>query len=86
MLAFFDSGARNVYNSRRAIKGPSDLRGLRIRVPQDPVAIDTFNTLGASHTPTSRYAISGKQPSAPAGPRIGSRITSSSPIRRLWKT
>jgi tripartite ATP-independent transporter DctP family solute receptor len=51
VLAFFDSGSRNVYNSKRPIQHPSDLHGLRLRVPQDPVAIDTFNTLGAQATP-----------------------------------
>lgn len=51
VLAYFDSGARNVYNKKRAIHTPSDLKGLRIRVPQDPVAIDTFNTLNAQATP-----------------------------------
>jgi tripartite ATP-independent transporter DctP family solute receptor len=57
VLAFFDSGSRNVYNSRRPIKAPQDLRGLRVRVPQDPVAIDTFNTLGAQATPLAANEI-----------------------------
>jgi tripartite ATP-independent transporter DctP family solute receptor len=57
VLAFFDSGSRNVYNSRRAIRTPGDLRGLRLRVPQDPVAIDTFNTLGAQATPLAANEI-----------------------------
>jgi tripartite ATP-independent transporter DctP family solute receptor len=51
VLAYFDSGARNVYNKKRAIHTPADLKGLRIRVPQDPIAIDIFNTLGAQATP-----------------------------------
>jgi tripartite ATP-independent transporter DctP family solute receptor len=51
VLGWFDSGARNVYNKKRPIKTPADLKGLRIRVPQDAVAIDTFNTLGAQATP-----------------------------------
>lgn len=46
-LGYFDSGARSVYNSKRPIRVPADLKGLRIRVPQDIVAVDTFNTLGA---------------------------------------
>ena len=49
-LGFFDSGARSVYNSKRPIRTPADLKGLRIRVPQDTVALDTFNTLGAQAT------------------------------------
>lgn len=57
VLAFFDSGSRNVYNAKRAIRTPADLKGLRIRVPQDPVAIDTFNTLGAQATPLATAEI-----------------------------
>jgi TRAP-type transport system periplasmic protein len=51
VLAFFDSGARNVYNKKRAIRTPDDLKGLRIRVPENAIAIDTFNALGAQATP-----------------------------------
>jgi TRAP-type C4-dicarboxylate transport system substrate-binding protein len=57
VLAFFDSGSRNVYNSRRPIQHPSDLHKMRLRVPQDPVAIDTFNTLGAQATPLAANEI-----------------------------
>jgi TRAP-type transport system periplasmic protein len=57
VLGFFDSGSRNVYNAKRAIRTPADLKGLRIRVPQDPVAIDTFNTLGAQATPLATNEI-----------------------------
>jgi tripartite ATP-independent transporter DctP family solute receptor len=53
VLAFFDSGARNVYNKKRPIRTPDDLKGLKLRVPQDAVAIDTFTTLGAVPTPMS---------------------------------
>jgi tripartite ATP-independent transporter DctP family solute receptor len=51
LLAYFDSGSRNVYNKKKPIRTPADLKGLRIRVPQDNVAIDTFTTLGAQPTP-----------------------------------
>ncbi|GAA0942655.1 TRAP transporter substrate-binding protein [Virgisporangium aurantiacum] len=57
VLAYFDSGARNVYNKKKPIKSPDDLKGLRIRVPQDAVAIDTFNTLGAQATPLTTNEI-----------------------------
>jgi TRAP-type transport system periplasmic protein len=59
VLAFFDSGARNVYNKVRPIRTPADLRGLRLRVPQDAVAIETFNTLGAQATPMATGEILG---------------------------
>lgn len=57
LLAFFDAGARNIYNRKRPIRTPADLRGLRLRVPQDAVAIDTFNTLGALATPLATNEI-----------------------------
>ncbi|MFI5915925.1 TRAP transporter substrate-binding protein [Dactylosporangium sp. NPDC051541] len=57
VLGWFDSGARNVYNKKHAIKTPADLKGMRIRVPQDAVAIDTFNTLGAQATPLATNEI-----------------------------
>jgi TRAP-type transport system periplasmic protein len=50
VLGYFDSGARSVYNNKRAIRTPSDLKGLRIRVPQDVVALNAFNMLGAQAT------------------------------------
>lgn len=53
VLAYFDSGERNVYNRKRPIRVPDDLKGLRLRVPQDAIAIDTFNALGAQTTPLS---------------------------------
>src|SRR2546421_2491934 len=51
LLAYFGTGSRNVYNKKRPIRTPADLKGLRLRVPQDPVAIDAFNALGAQATP-----------------------------------
>jgi tripartite ATP-independent transporter DctP family solute receptor len=59
VLAFFDSGARNVYNKKRPIRTPADLKGLKIRVPQDKVAVETFTTLGATATPMATGEILG---------------------------
>src|SRR6266542_1843659 len=39
------------YTKKRPIRTPADLKGLRIRVPQDPVAVDAFNAFGAQATP-----------------------------------
>ena len=50
-LAYFDLGFRNLTNSRRAIKTTDDIAGLKIRVIQSPIYIDTFNTLGANAVP-----------------------------------
>jgi tripartite ATP-independent transporter DctP family solute receptor len=51
VVGYFLTGSRNVYNKKRAIRTPADLKGLRIRVPQDQVAIDAFNAFGAQATP-----------------------------------
>jgi tripartite ATP-independent transporter DctP family solute receptor len=57
LLGFFDAGARNVYNRRRPVRTPADLKAMRIRVPQDAVAVDTFNALGAQATPLATNEI-----------------------------
>ena len=50
-LAYFDLGFRNVTNSKRPLKTADDIAGLKIRVIQSPIYIDTFNTLGANAVP-----------------------------------
>ncbi len=50
-LAFYDSGARSFYNSKRPIKTPADMKGLKIRVQQSDLFIDLVNALGANATP-----------------------------------
>ena len=51
MLAYWDNGIRHITNNVRPITSPADLKGLKIRLPSDPVAIETFTALGASPTP-----------------------------------
>lgn len=51
VLGWFDSGERNIYNARRPVHEPADLRGLKLRVQENQIMIDTFNTLGAQSTP-----------------------------------
>lgn len=46
-LAFYDSGARSIYNSVRPVRSLSDLKGLRIRVQQSPLMSDMIRALGA---------------------------------------
>ena len=46
-LAFYDSGARSIYNSVRPIRSPGDLKGLRIRVQQSRQMSDMIRALGA---------------------------------------
>ena len=50
-LAFYDSGARSFYNTKREIKKPSDLKGLKIRVQNSDLFIATMEALGANATP-----------------------------------
>jgi len=51
-LTFYDAGSRSFY-AQRPVLHPDDLRGLKIRVQPDPVAMDTIRALGASPTPVS---------------------------------
>ncbi len=44
-LAFWENGFRHVTNSKRPIKRLEDLEGLKIRVQQNPVFIETFKAL-----------------------------------------
>lgn len=49
-LAWYDSGSRSFY-TKRPVRDPSDLRGLKIRTMSDPVAMDMVEALGGSPTP-----------------------------------
>jgi tripartite ATP-independent transporter DctP family solute receptor len=46
-LAFYDSGARSIYNSSRPVRTPADLKGLRLRVQQSEQMVDMVKALGA---------------------------------------
>lgn len=46
-LAFYDSGARSIYNGVRPIRSVADLRGLRIRVQQSELMSEMICSLGA---------------------------------------
>jgi tripartite ATP-independent transporter DctP family solute receptor len=56
-LALYDSGSRNFYNTRHPVETPRDLRGLKLRVPQSDVFIETVASLGASPTPLAYNAV-----------------------------
>jgi tripartite ATP-independent transporter DctP family solute receptor len=51
VLGYWFSGIRNVWNSKRPVRTPADLKGIKIRVMASPILIETFNTLGAQATP-----------------------------------
>jgi len=46
-LAFYDSGARSIYNGVRPVKSIADLKGLRIRVQQSELMSQMIRALGA---------------------------------------
>ncbi|MBS1228269.1 MAG: transporter substrate-binding protein [Proteobacteria bacterium] len=50
-LAYWELGFRNITNSKRPISKAEDLAGLKIRVIQSPIYIETFNALGANAVP-----------------------------------
>jgi tripartite ATP-independent transporter DctP family solute receptor len=50
-LAFWENGFRQVTNSRRPIATAADISGLKLRVIQNPLFIDTFSALGANALP-----------------------------------
>ena len=56
-LAIYDSGSRNFYNARRPVETPQDLRGLKLRVPQSDIFMESIAALGASPTPLSYSAV-----------------------------
>jgi tripartite ATP-independent transporter DctP family solute receptor len=46
-LAFYDSGARSIYNSVRPIRTLADIKGLRLRVQQSELMSNMVRALGA---------------------------------------
>lgn len=50
-LAYFDQGFRFITNNIRPIKTLDDLKGIKLRVPEAPMFIQTFKLLGANTTP-----------------------------------
>jgi tripartite ATP-independent transporter DctP family solute receptor len=56
-LAIYDSGARSFYNTHRAVETPRDLHGLKLRVPQSDIFMESVAALGASPTPLAYGAV-----------------------------
>lgn len=50
-LAFYDSGARAFYNTKRPIETPDDMRGLKLRVQNSDLYVALVRALGADATP-----------------------------------
>jgi len=47
-LAYWENGFRHLTNSRRSVRKLEDLSGLKIRVIQNKIFLDTFSTIGAN--------------------------------------
>ncbi len=52
-LAWGENGYREVTNSKRPIKSPEDLKGMKIRVVGSPIFSDMFSAMGANPTQMS---------------------------------
>lgn len=50
IIGWWENGMRQITNSKRRILKPEDMKGLKIRVPEGEVFVDTFKTLGAGPT------------------------------------
>jgi tripartite ATP-independent transporter DctP family solute receptor len=50
-LGFLDYGFRHVYNRRRSIHGPEDLKGLKLRVLQSPTYLAAYAAFDVQATP-----------------------------------
>lgn len=51
MLAIWENGVRHMTNNKLPIKTPADMKGLKMRVMEQPVYIEMMKSLGASPTP-----------------------------------
>jgi TRAP-type transport system periplasmic protein len=50
-LAYWENGFRNLTNSKKAIAKVEDFDGLKVRVMQNNIFLDTFKTLGTNAVP-----------------------------------
>jgi TRAP-type transport system periplasmic protein len=50
-LAWGENGMRHITNSKREIRSPQDLKGLKLRLPQSDVMLAGFKALGADVSP-----------------------------------
>lgn len=51
VIAWANLGSRSVLNTKRPVYTPADMKGLRIRVMEDPVLANTLNAMGGAATP-----------------------------------
>ena len=51
VLTFADGGALAVLNNKRPVRTPDDMKGLKLRVMQDPMQVDMIKAMGAIPVP-----------------------------------
>ncbi len=51
IIAWWNMGERSILNAKKPINKPADLRGIKIRVMQDPVLAKSIGAMGAIGTP-----------------------------------
>jgi TRAP-type transport system periplasmic protein len=51
LVGFYENGFRNITNSKRPINSPTDVKGLKIRTPENLAQLETFKAVGAVATP-----------------------------------
>jgi tripartite ATP-independent transporter DctP family solute receptor len=51
VLVFADGGSLAVLNSKRPVKTPDDMKGLKLRVMQDPMQVDMIKAMGGIPVP-----------------------------------
>jgi tripartite ATP-independent transporter DctP family solute receptor len=52
-LIYYDAGFRSFYTTKKPILHPDDLKGLKIRTQQSPMAMKMIDAMGGSATPIS---------------------------------
>ena len=52
-ICYFDAGARSLYTTKKLVKAPADMKGLKIRTQKSSIAMQSMEALGASPTPIS---------------------------------
>ena len=51
LLFFYEDGPRSLFNRLRPVRTPEDMKGMKIRVMENPVYIDIYKALGSYPTP-----------------------------------
>src|SRR5687767_2182727 len=51
LVGFYAAGVRNVYSRKGSVASPDDLKGVKIRVQNNPIEVKVWRTFGAIPTP-----------------------------------